>query len=187
MAAFKLPRSFHGWMDRPEVFPRYWDEAMGKIETFANDVLAIPEIQAALAALAAATTAATDATAAQARENSLVRSYVDNFTPPLVSADSAGNVTIATHYRVYGDPVLNPTVSVTGATIPTTGVTDDVIRVYYNDPTRAGGGVTYLYTVDPASPPVQSGDLHSVAAVQIPAAGSNDGNYVQPPGYVPLS
>jgi hypothetical protein len=177
---------------------RYWDEAMKKIESFANQILAIPVIEAALADLdtavaaaqSAATTAQTAATSAQTAvdsqtaENSLVNSYINNFTAPLISADSTGNVIIATHDRVYGDSTLNPTVSVTGATVATGAAVFSVVRVYYDQSSRAGGAVTYQFTVDPASPPVQSGNRHSVGAVTIPAAGTQGGNYVQPPGYV---
>lgn len=141
------------------------------------------------AAAAAAQTAADNANAAAdsvTSESSLVSSFIvaGSFTPPLISADSTGNVTIATHDRQYGNTALNPSVTVTGDTIATTGANPDVVRVYYDDPTRAGGAVTYLFTIDPDPAPVQGGDTHSVGAVTIPAAGSQDGNFVQPPGFV---
>lgn len=140
----------------------------------------------ATAAAAAANTAAANAQAASdasAAETSLVNSFVTNFTPPVIQADSAGNVTIANHDRQYGDTALNPTVSVAGDVIATAAANPDIVRIYYDDPTRAGGAVAYLFTVDPVDPPVQGGDRHVVGAVQIPAAGTSDGGYVRPPGY----
>ncbi len=144
---------------------------------------------AALAAAGIATAAAAAANAAAdsvTSEQSLVNSFVTNFvgTSP-ISADNAGNVTIANHDRQYGDPTLDPTVSVTGDTIATGAATGDIVRVYYDDPTRAGGVVTYQFTVDPADAPVQGGDRHVVGAVEIPAAGTSDGGYVRPPGTTP--
>lgn len=196
--AVKLARLPVNWEKQPELVRRYWDTTMSEIEKTLNAILAIPIIQEALegldAAVAAAQQAAKDAqdaadsasgAANTARlETSLTSSYVANFTAPLISADSTGQVTIAAHDRVYGDPTLNPTRAIAGGTISTAASASSVIRVYYNDPTRAGGAVTYLFTVDPAPPPVQSGDTHSIGAVIIPAAGTQDGNFIKPPGFV---
>ena len=194
----RLPRLPVNWKDQPKLFERYWDEAMTRLEETLNAILAIPEIQEALADLDAATQAALDAadaaqtaadnaqnaTDAQTSENSIVASFVAGYTPPLIQADSSGNVTIANHQRVYGDTTLNPTVSVTGSTFATTATTGQIVRVYYDQPSRAGGSVTYQYTVDPTTPPVQGGNRHSVAVVEIPAAGTQDGKGLQPPGYI---
>lgn len=190
MAGIKLPRLTKGWRDQPELLERYWDIAMSKIEEVLNQLLSIPLIIDALADLEAATqaaqAAADNANAAAnsvTAEQSIVTSYPTNFTAPLISADNAGLVTIANHDRVYGDPTMNPTVSVVGDTIATGSLSPDVIRVYYNDPGRTGGAVTYLFTVDPTAPPVQGGSTHSVGAVEIPAAGTQNGGPLQPPGY----
>ena len=187
---FKLPRLSHGWDKQPQLLERYWDIQATKLEGVLNQILAIPLIIDALADLDAATQAAQDAAdnanaAAESvtSESSLVNSYIANFTPPVISADNTGLVTIANHDRVYGDPVLNPTVSVDGDSLSTGEPAGSIVRVYYNDPARAGGAVTYLYTVDPADPPVQGGNTHSVGAIEIPAAGSVDGGWVRPPGY----
>lgn len=191
MAVIKLPRLLRGWREQPELLERYWDIAMSKLEDVLNQLLAIPAIEAALADLDTATQAAQDAAdAANAAansvtsESSLVNSYPTNYVGALISATSTGDVTIANHDRAYGDATLNPTVAVVGDTISTGSVSPDVIRVYYIDPTRAGGAVTYLFTVDPADPPVQGGNVHSVGAVEIPAAGTQNGNGVRNPGYV---
>lgn len=142
---------------------------------------------AALAAAGIATAAAATANAAAtatASESSLVNSFVTGFAgvSPL-SADAAGNVTVANHSRQYGDTTLNPTRAVTGGVIATGQVNPALVRIYYDDPTRAGGAVTYHFTVDPAAAPVQGGNRHVVGAVTIPAAGSANGGYVRPPGY----
>lgn len=198
--AIKLARLPTNWQDQPKLVERYWDSAMTEIEKTLNAILAIPLIEDALADLDTAIVAA-DAAAAAANaaavtanntatsitsESSLVNSFPDNFTAPLVSADNLGNVTIATHDRVYGDSVLNPTVSVIGTVLATAAVPTDIVRIYYNDATRVGGAVTYLFTVDPAPPPVQGSDVHSVGAVEIPAAGTLGGKSVTPPGYVEI-
>jgi hypothetical protein len=198
MAVFRLPRLPVNWREQPQLFEKYWDEAMTELEKTLNAILSIPEIEAALEDLDEATQIALDAAeAAQTAadnaqgaadgttaETSIVNSYVSNFTPPLISADEFGVVTIATHDRVYGDSTLNPTVSVTGDAVATAAAPSSVVRIYYDDPTRSGGAVSYQFTIDPAAPPVQGGNRHSVGAVSIPAAGSQDGNYVRPPGYV---
>lgn len=189
--AIKLPRLPTNWQEQPKLVERYWDTTMTNLEKTLNAILAIPLIENALVdldtAIAAADAAAANANAAAnsvTSETSLVNSFPTSFVAPLISADSLGNVTIANHSREYGDSVLNPTVAVTGGVIATGAAAASVVRVYYNDPARAGGTVTYLFTVDPAAPPVQSGNTHSVGAVTIPAAGSQGGNGVRPPGYV---
>lgn len=189
--AIKLARLPTNWQDQPKLVERYWDSAMTEIEKTLNAILAIPLIEDALAdldtAISAADAAAATANAAAASvtsEQSIVTSFPDNFVAPLISADNLGNVTIAAHDRIYGDSVLNPPVAVAGAILATGAAAASVVRVYYNDPARAGGSVTYLYTVDPAAPPVQGGNTHSVGAVTIPAAGTQGGNGVRPPGYV---
>lgn len=187
----KLPRLTHGWDKQPQLLERYWDIQATKLEGVLNQILSIPLIINALAdldaATAAAQAAADNANAAAdsvTSDTSLVNSYPANPSPaPLISANNTGSVTISNHQRVYGDSTLNPTVAVTGGIIGTGQPTGSVIRVYYNDPARAGGAVTYLYTVDPSPPPVQTGNVHSVGAVEIPAAGSVDGGPVRAPGY----
>lgn len=190
----KLPRLPVGYEKVPGLFPRYWDQAMTNIEKAVNEVLAIPEIKAAIVAANAAAANANAAAAAakstadkQAAESSLVSSYIspNSFTGDLITVSSTGSVTVKTHTRIYGNPTLNPSVTVTGSTFSVTGVVaGDIIRVYYNDPTRAGGAVTYITTVDPAAPLAQSGDTHSVGAVSVPGTGTTPGKYIKPPGYI---
>lgn len=197
----KLPRLPLGYEKVPSLFPRYWDQAMSNIEKAVNEVLAIPEIQAAIeaanaaaanansaAAVAQNTAAAAQSTADdQAAESSLVSSYIDldSFTGDLVTISSTGIVTVQTHTRVYGNSVLNPSVSVTGSTFVVSGVASgNIVRVYYDDPTRAGGAVTYTTTVDPVPPLAQSDSTHSVGAGSVPATGSTPGKIIRPPGYI---
>ncbi len=190
----KLPRLPVGYEKVPGLFNRYWDQAMNNIETAVNEILILPAIQAAITAAEdaadAANTAASAAQAssdAQTSESSLINSYIDpaSFVGDLISCTSAGVVTVATHDRIYGNVAVDPTVSVTGDSFTVSGVVaNDIIRVFYNDPTRAGGAVTYVTTVDPVPPLVQSGSTHSVGAVKVPAAGTSAGDYIRPPGYI---
>ena len=205
--AFKLPRLSTNWLTQPQLFQRYWDDVMFQLEKVLNSILDIPLIIDALADLDAATTAAQNAadaantaasdastaasdaqaaTDAASTEASIVSSYVTGFVGSVLVADSAGDITIEEHTRTYGDPLLNPSVVVLGDTVVSGAVPTDVVRVYYNQSSRAGGAVTYLYTVDPATPPVQSGSTHSVGAVTIPAAGVVGGKWVTSPGYVDI-
>ena len=146
-----------------------------------SNVDVVAAIQAALAAADLANTAAGNAQNAADNaqaESSLNNSYPANFAPPLVSAASSGNVTVANHDRVYGD---GSSVAVLGAVIPTGGGPGSVVRVYYDDPTRAGGAVFYQTTSNPTIS-AQTGVRHSVGAVTIPGAGNSPGNPVLPPG-----
>jgi hypothetical protein len=160
---------------------------MSNIEKAVNEVLAIPAIQDAIDAANTAAANAQGAADAQKATSSLIASYIDptSFSGDLISVTSAGVVTVKTHTRVYGDSVLNPSRSVTGSTFTVSGVSSgDIIRISYSDPTRTGGAVTYTTTVDPAAPVPQGGSNHSVGAVSVPAAGSNSGQYINPPGYI---
>lgn len=134
-------------------------------------------LEAADIALAAAETAQAAADGATS-ESSLNSSYPANFVAPLVSAAANGDVTIAAHDRIYGD---GTSVAVLGGMIATAEPAGTIIRVYYDDPTRAGGAVFYEYTSDPVLA-AQSGDRHSVGAVTIPGVGTAPGNPVLPPG-----
>lgn len=57
MAVFKLPRLPTNWQEQPQLFERYWDDAMSKIEANLNSLLTIPGVQAAILDLQATTTA----------------------------------------------------------------------------------------------------------------------------------
>ena len=190
--SIRLPRLPSNWKEQPQLFERYYDQAMSAIEKTLNEITAIPSIQAALETLdtvVADAQSAIDNVNASADaiklENSLVSSYVQNASAVL-SADSTGLVTIAAHTRIYGDPSLNPSVSVAGGSLSTGAAAGSTVRVYYVDASRSGGSVTYLFTVDPASTPAQGNNNHSVGAVVIPSTGTNDGVDLGPPGYIYL-
>lgn len=93
--------------------------------------------------------------------------------------DSAGSFVLSTHSRIY----LDKTVSVTGATISTGADPDDVVLVYYDDPTRAGGAVTYQTLIldegigefSSAFASSTNPYRHYVAGKKVPASGSAPG------------
>ena len=189
--AFRLPRLPVNWKEQPQLFERYWDETLTNLEKTLNAILDIPAIQAAVtAAQAAAVTAKAAADSArnvadnQVRETSIVNSYTSVATGSVLTVDAAGTVTVQTHTRTYGNSTLNPPVSVTGASVSTTAIANDIIRIYYTDASRSGGTVSYQYTIDPTTPPVQTGDIHVVGAVRVPATGTTPGIGVTPPGYI---
>lgn len=129
-------------------------------------------------AAAAAAQASTDTSAAA---TDLANSYVTGLTMTATDAGTNVTITISAHSRVYGD---GTTVAVSAGSV--TGLPYSTIeRVYYDQPSRAGGTVSYQATTS-ASTAAQTGDRHSVGAVTTPAAlGSpKPGRPVLPPGYV---
>lgn len=158
--------------------------ALNSLSSVVKALLEIPELQQAIQDAQDAADNANNAAASVTGEQSLVNSAPANYTAPLLSADSAGNVPIANHDRVYGDPILNPTVAVVGDVLATAAVPGDIVRPYYLDPARAGGAVTYLFTINDDSAPVQGGDTHTLGAATIPAAGTQDGTPVRAPGNI---
>jgi len=176
------------------VLSRWWQSMAEQIEASINGIQAALDAAAAANAAADAANAAADtaqgaaddaqaATDAAKEEQSLINSYVANFTgTSVLSSDTSGNVTIVNHDRVYGDSTLNPTVSVTGSVVASGQAAGTIVRIYYDDPFRAGGAVSYQWTTD-ASVAAQGGIRHSVGAVEVPATGTSDGGFVQPPGY----
>lgn len=140
-------------------------------------------LEAINSANAAAANANAAAGAAQS-ETSIVNSFVKDFVgaSPL-EVDAAGNVTIKNHTRQYGDQMLNPDVAITGAILATGATAGQIVRVYYDDPTRSDTTPTFAFSIDPVTPPIQGGDRHVIGAVEIPGAGTSNGGYVRPPGY----
>jgi hypothetical protein len=129
---------------------------------------------AAATANAAAATAAA-AAAAAAKESALNNSYI---SPDSVLTTTTTVITVAAHTRHYGD---GTSVSVSGGTVAATG-TGDLDYVYYSDPTRAGGTVTYICST---TEPAQTGDTHVVGAATIPTSGTGvGGGGPKRPGYV---
>lgn len=92
------------------------------------------------------------------------------------SIASTGNVTIPDHTRVYSDK----SVAVTGAVVATGATSGQFIVIYYDDPNRAGGAVTYQVAVAPASvgpylPSPTHPYRHFVMSGTVPASGTSGG------------
>lgn len=139
--------------------------AINQLKTMQDDIVA------SLEAAGIALTTAQDIDAALALSNS----YVD--PQQVLSAETdpgdatKSKITIVDHDRVYGG--MTPvTKAVTGGSISALDPTT-LYLVYYDDPTRAGGSVTYHATVDPTAA-VQKGIRHLVGTVITPTAGSPD-------------
>lgn len=133
---------------------------------------------AAGGALAAAGTAQSAADQAAA-DASLASSGTIGATLTASDAGSSVTITVSAHTRAYGN---GDTVSVDGGTV--TGLSyGTVYYVYYLDPARAGGAVTYQASTDP-SDAVQIGTVHSAgsAATPLAAAPDQDGRAWNAPG-----
>lgn len=170
-------------------FLRKFNDALKRIVELLNQIAALPEIQEQLAnldetvaaaqeaieAAQQAADAATQQTEAQKREAAIQSSYID---PASVLTADPTTITIAAHTRFYGDGTSAP---VNGGMIAASAPSD-VDFVFYDDPDRDGGAVTYQLST---TPPVQTGDRHVVGAVTIPAAGTQDGGEgPRRPGFV---
>lgn len=173
-------------------FSSWWQSVVQQVETSINGIqAALDAADAANAAADVATAAAADASAAAGSaqtaadsttsEQSIANSGIINYTSPAIKAFISGNITVANHDRLYGNPTLNPTVAVTGDNFATPFVADDIVFIFYDDLTRAGGAVTYQTSLD-SSDALQSGNRHSVGSVSIPTVGTTDGTPVLPRG-----
>lgn len=118
----------------------------------------------------------------------IASSYPVGFAEDPITAVDAGSdctVTVPDHSRVYPDK----TVAVTGGDI--TGLEyGTLILIYYDDPDRAGGAVTFGVTTDLEAARVSSThpDRHYVGAVTTPTLGGGpvDGDGGAPPGGGPI-
>ena len=145
----------------------------------ANAAAAVAQDAAATAQVAAE--AANDAAAAVGSEGTITASGTSGLTLTATDAGTDATVNISAHTRIYGD---GSSVSVSAGSITGLAYSTDY-WVFYDDPTRAGGSVTYQHSTDPADA-VQTGDRHSVGAVTTPAAAApdNNGKEVLPAGVV---
>lgn len=162
-------------------FQGLWQKTVEAIEdAFLDQQSQIDAIQLALsqaqAALALGNEAKQEAMAVQSTID-LANSYTDPIDG-LLTATSAGVVTVSAHNRVYG----STTVSVNSGTV-TGQAPGTFVRIYYVDAARAGGAVTYQATTGEVT---QTGDTHVIGGVTIPAVGSppSEGIGTTPPGYV---
>lgn len=178
----KLPRLPYGWKDKPQLFERYWDEAMFQIEQNINNILAIPAIEAAVeAANTAAAAANSAAEVAQTSANdaakvaALTNSGVTGVTITASDAGASASIVISAHTRVYG---TGTSVTVSGGSVTGLSYSTDYY-IYYDQPSRLGGTVTYQATTNKATA-AQTGDRHLVGTVQTPAAAAPnvEGKYV---------
>lgn len=186
-------------------FQRWWQSFIKTIETqeanqdallaaviAAQDAATQAQIAADLAqgaadnAQTAADAADTAASTAQASADgansvaSLTASGTSGLTLTATDAGASATITISAHTRIYGD---GSSVAVSGGSLTGRAYSTDY-SIYYDDPTRAGGAVTYQSTTTPADA-VQAGDRHLVGVVTTPAAAAppNNGDVVRPPGY----
>ena len=145
----------------------------------ANAAAVVAQDAAATAQVAAE--AANDAAAAVGSEGTITASGTSGLTLTATDAGTDATVNISAHTRIYGD---GSSVSVSAGSITGLAYSTDY-WVFYDDPTRAGGAVTYQHSTDPADA-VQTGDKHSVGAVTTPvaAAPDNNGKEVLPAGVV---
>ncbi len=198
--AFELPRLPPGEIP-PERLQIYWQQLVEATESALNNiqsafdaladaVAAIAAAQAAAdaanAAAAAADTAATNAqTAADdvTEESALANSYVSGATLTGTDAGTDATVTISAHTRHYPQPGGGTTdVAVSGGSV-TALAYDTIYYIYYDDPARAGGAVTYAATTSTATA-AQTGSRHVVGAVRTPVAAAppTGGASTDPPG-----
>lgn len=164
-------------------FHRWWQEVAKSIEeAFANleaTVTAVAAAQAAADAANAAAAAADAAAASITNEASLTNSYVTGLTLTASDAGPSASIAISAHTRVYGD---GASVSVNSGNI--TGLAYSTVHyVYYDQPSRAGGAVSYQATTTQATA-AQTGNRHFVGVVTTPAAlgSATSGFGVSPPG-----
>lgn len=164
---------------RPQFdFLRWINSAFSQLEEAQNAVTAALEAAGIALDAAAAAQAAADAVTG---DTNLSSSYVTGLTLEAFNDGADCHVDISAHTRVYGDGTSVP---VNGGTL--SGITHDtVVRVYYDQPSRAGGAVTYQWSslIEDAT---QAGDRHSVGSVVTPRTaevGSIIGSPVYPPGY----
>lgn len=175
-----------------QFFQSLWQRVMEQVEqafvTQQEQIDAIVAAQAAAdaanAAAAAANTAASTAQSAAddaASNSSLASSGVSGLTMTASDAGANATITISAHNRIYGD---GTTVAVSGGSV--TGLAySTAYYVFYDQASRAGGAVTFQASTNPATA-AQTGDRHSLGAVNTPAAAGAPigGRSNLPPGVV---
>jgi hypothetical protein len=191
--AFSLPR-LPPVAVTPQDMQIWWQQVVEAIEAQEgrqdDAIAAIAAAQAAAdAANAAAATA--DAAAASAQDtadditaaNALATSYVTGATITATDAGADVTITISAHTRHYPQPDGSTVdVAVSGGSL-TGRAYSTTYYIYYDDPSRAGGAVTYQSTTSEATA-AQIGDRHTVGGVTTPAAlgAPKTGGYTRPPG-----
>jgi hypothetical protein len=178
------------WEEVVTVIERHEEEQQTAFEALEAAVAAIQAAQdaadAANAAAASAQTAATNAqTAADdtAEAGALANSYVSGATITATDVGAHVTVAISAHTRKYPQPDGSTVdVAVSGGSV--TGlIYSTTYFIYYDDPARAGGAVTYAATTSDTTA-AQIGDRHVVGQVTTPAAlaAPSGGSAIRPPG-----
>jgi hypothetical protein len=150
-------------------FQRFWQSVVVAIEAAFNAQ------SDAIAAIAAAQTAADNANAAAATaqaaaasssaSSALASSGTSGLTLTAIDAGTDATIQISAHTRIYAD---GSSVAVSAGTV--TGKSySSTYYVYYSDPSRAGGSVSYQASLSSADA-VQTGAIHSLGTVTTPAA-----------------
>lgn len=160
-----------------------WQRHCEALEAFAARIgQQVADTQNLLAQVLAAQ-AKSDAALTKAAEVEQTTSLAGSYPDPLnvLTADSAGVVTIASHTRRYLD---GTSVAVNGGNPPGTFAAGAYVTIYYDDAGREGGAVAYQGTTSAVS---QEGNRHIVGSVQIPGAGEPPASGSSPtgPGFVP--
>lgn len=159
-----------------------WQNTMKAIEAafaaLTGDVSNLEVLVAQIKAAQDLAQAANDTAQQNLAQTNITNSYTDPTS--VLTADSAGSITIAAHNRVYGD---GRSVAVNAGSL-SGFAPGNYVSVYYDDAARAGGAVNYQGTTNAIA---QAGERHSVGQITIPAAGSPPatGGGVSAPGYNP--
>ena len=168
-------------------FVQIWNNALTQIVASLNQVTAAQSAAtSANAAAASANTAAASANTVATTISSaqqLGTSYVSGAVLTATDAGANATVTVGAHSRYY--PQNNGTVTIVAVNTGTvTGLAYSTkYFIYYGDPARTGGAVTYAATTSAAAA-AQIGNRHIVGAVTTPAAAGAaiTGAYTRPPG-----
>lgn len=172
-------------------FQRWINDGFKQLQTAQNAtnaaLVAAGIATAAAAAATAAATAANDAAEGSIAAQSLANSYTD--PTYLLTATDAGtdaSIAIIAHDRIYPDDPNYPTPVAVNSGMLTGLAYSTEYFVFYSDPTRAGGAVTYQASTNFADA-AQVAGIHSVGAVVTPAAAGppeTGGGGPRPPGVV---
>lgn len=171
-ASFELQKWWNSLCNTIESHEAYQDAILAA-QTAADAANAAAA--AADAAAIAAQGAADDASAVAAITNS----GVSGVTITGTDAGASATVNITAHTRIYGDGTI---VAVNSGSVTTLSYST-LYYIYYDQPSRAGGAVTYVATTSQTTA-AQTGDRHLVGQVTTPAAAAPDtgGDYVGAPG-----
>jgi hypothetical protein len=175
-------------------FQKLWQKNCESLEEALDNLeSAVAAIQAAQDAAdlanAAATAADTAAAAAQTTADGITEaselssSFVTGATITATDAGTDVTVTISAHTRHYPQPDGSTVdVSVNGGSVTALAYSTSYY-IYYDDPSRAGGAVTYAATTSTATA-AQIGDRHCVGGVLTPAAAAapTGGRTTEPAG-----